>query len=145
APDAQAVSALLTPHSSGLTTLVAPVEPGLAESIPAVTVTAVLQVLKRMFDFVVVDTPPAFDDHVLAAFDQSDLVALIATLDIPALKNLKLTLETMELLNYPRERWRVVINRADSKVGLSIGEVEKSLKTQIAAQIPSSRDVPAAI
>ncbi|MFL6139672.1 MAG: CpaE family protein [Frankiaceae bacterium] len=145
APDAQAVSALLTPHSPGLTTLVAPVEPGMAESIPAATVTAVLQVLKRMFDFVIVDTPPAFTDHVLAAFDQSDMVALIATLDIPALKNLKLTLETLDLLNYPRERSRVVLNRADSKVGLALSEVEKTLQTSITAQIPSSRDVPASI
>jgi pilus assembly protein CpaE len=145
APDSQAVNALLTPHSPGLTTLVAPVEPGMAESIPATTVTGVLQVLKRMFDFVVVDTPPAFTDHVLAAFDQSDMVALIATLDIPALKNLKLTLETLELLNYPRDRWHIVLNRADSKVGLALGEVEKTLQTHITAQIPSSRDVPASI
>jgi pilus assembly protein CpaE len=143
--DTQSVLSLLTPHSPGLTTLVAPIEPGTAESIPATLVAAVLAILKQEFDFVVVDTPPAFDDHVLAAFDQSDLVALLATLDIPALKNLKLTLETLDLLNYPRDRWRLVLNRADSKVGLALGEVEKTLKAPIAAQIPSSRDVPASI
>jgi pilus assembly protein CpaE len=143
--DASAVASLLTPHSPGLTTLVAPIEPGTAESIPAEMVSTVLEILKREYDFVVVDTPPAFDDHVLAAFDQSDLVALLATLDIPALKNLKLTLETLDLLNYPRERWRVVLNRSDSKVGLSLSEVEKTLKTPISAQIPSSRDVPASV
>src|SRR5205085_2624224 len=93
---------------------------------PATLISRVLQVLRDHFDYVIVDTPPAFDDHVLTAFDLSDVVALIATLDIPALKNLKLTLETMDLLNYPRDRWRVVLNRADSKVGLAIGEVEKS-------------------
>ena len=92
--------------------------------------------LKEQFDFVVVDTPPAFDDHVLAAFDQSDMVALLATLDIPALKNLKLTLETLDLLNYPRDRWRLVLNRADSKVGLAVSEVEKTLKAPISVQIP---------
>jgi pilus assembly protein CpaE len=143
--DFGSLQTLLTPHSPGLTTLVAPVEPGSAESIPAGLVSRILEVLRDHYDYVIVDTPPAFDDHVLSAFDLSDLVALIATLDIPALKNLKLTLETMDLLNYPRERWRIVLNRADSKVGLAIGEVEKSLRTQIAAQIPSSRDVPAAI
>ena len=88
---------------------------------------------------------PTFSDHVLSAFDASDMLLLIATLDIPALKNLKLTLETMDLLNYPRDRWRIILNRADSKVGLAIGEVEKSLRATISAQIPSSRDVPAAI
>jgi pilus assembly protein CpaE len=142
--DIQGISSLLTPHSPGLTTLVAPVEPG-TEAIPASLVSTILEVLKRNYDFVVVDTPPAFDDHVLAAFDQSDVVALLATLDIPALKNLKLTLETLDLLNYPRERWRLVLNRADSKVGLAVSEVEKTLKAPINAQIPSSRDVPASI
>jgi pilus assembly protein CpaE len=143
--DQQAVEALLTPHSPGLTTLVAPVEPGAAESIPAPLVGRVLRVLKQMFEYVVVDTPPAFTDHVLAAFDESDYVALLATLDIPALKNLKLTLETLDLLNYPRDKWRIVLNRADSKVGLQVSEVEKTLRVPIAVQIPSSRDVPASI
>jgi pilus assembly protein CpaE len=143
--DFGAVQALLTPHSPGLTTLVAPVEPGTSEGIPASLVSHLLQVLRDHFDYVIVDTPPAFDDHVLAAFDLSDVVALIATLDIPALKNLKLTLETMDLLNYHRDRWRLVLNRADSKVGLDFREVEKSLKARISAQLPSSRDVPAAI
>jgi pilus assembly protein CpaE len=143
--DEGAVSALLTPHSPGLTTLVAPVEPGAADTIPAPLVGRVLRVLKQMFEYVVVDTPPAFTDHVLAAFDESDYVALLATLDIPALKNLKLTLETLDLLNYPRENWRIVLNRADSKVGLQLTEVEKTLRVPIALQIPSSRSVPASI
>lgn len=143
--DEGALQALLTPHSPGLTTLVAPIEPGAADTISATLVAQILDMLKDMYDYVVVDTPPAFDDQVLAAFDASDAIALIATLDIPALKNLKLTLETLELLNYPRERWHVVLNRADSKVGLSINEVEKTLGTAISAQIPSSRDVPATI
>ena len=82
---------------------------------------------------------------MLTAFDLSDVVALMATLDIPALKNLKLTLETMTLLNYPRDRWRLVLNRADSKVGLAVGEVEKTLRTSISLEIPSSRDVPASM
>jgi pilus assembly protein CpaE len=143
--DHPALTSLLTPHSPGLTTLVAPVEPGTAESIPADLISKIIHLLREQFDFVIIDTPPAFDDHVLAAFDQSDMVALLATLDIPALKNLKLTLETLDLLNYPRDRWRIVLNRADSKVGLALSEVEKTLKVPISVQIPSSRDVPASI
>lgn len=142
--DHTAIEALLTPHSPGLTTLVAPVEPGAAD-IPTHVVAAVLRILREMFEYVVVDTPPAFTDHVLAAFDESDVLALLATLDIPALKNLKLTLETLDLLNYPRDKWRIVLNRSDSKVGLAMGEVEKTLGIPIAAEIPSSRDVPASI
>lgn len=143
--DFTGLQSLLTAHSPGLTCLVAPVDPGSASSIPAELVARILDLLRHHFDFVIIDTPPAFDDQVLAAFDISDIVALIATLDIPALKNLKLTLETLELLNYPRDRWRIILNRADSKVGLAASEVEKTLKASIASQIPSSRDVPAAI
>ncbi len=143
--DVSGLRALLTQHSPGLAALSAPLEPGQAEHIPASLVSDLLQILRDQFDFVVIDTPPAFTDHVLAAFDISDVVALLATLDIPAVKNLKLSLETLELLNYPKEKWRVVLNRADSKVGLDIGEVAKSLHLTIAAQIPSSRAVPASI
>jgi len=143
--DGHALTTLLTPHSPGLTTLVAPVEPGAADTVPAALVTRIIELLRESFDYVVVDTPPAFDDQVLAAFDLSDVVVLLATLDIPALKNLKLTLETLDLLNYPRDRWRIVLNRSDSKVGLSIAEVEKTLRTDITAQVPSSRDVPASV
>jgi pilus assembly protein CpaE len=143
--DLPAVMSLLTPHSPGLSALVAPVEPGSAETIPQSLITTIISLLREQFAFIVIDTPPAFTDHVLAAFDQSDLIALLATLDIPALKNLKLTLETLDLLNYPRERLRVVLNRADSKVGLALAEVEKTLRVPIALHIPSSRAVPASI
>jgi pilus assembly protein CpaE len=143
--DSEAIHTILTPHSPGLTALVAPVDPGSGESVPPSLVTRIIDLLRAQFDYVVVDTPPAFDEQVLAAFDASDVIALIATLDVPALKNLKLTLETLDLLQYQREKWRVVLNRADSKVGLSLTEVEKTLRTEISAHVPSSRDVPAAI
>jgi pilus assembly protein CpaE len=143
--DATAVQDLLTSHSPGLDALVAPVEPGAAERIPAALVSDLLTVLQSMYDYVVVDTPPAFTDHVLAAFDLSDDLVLLATLDIPALKNLKLTLETLDMLGYQRDRWHVLLNRADSKVGLSVSDVEKTLKCKIAAEVPSSRAVPACI
>lgn len=142
--DGPALRSLMTAHSSGLMALVAPPDPTTAEKITTPLVQRVLEILADDFDYVIVDTPPALEDHVLAAFDLSDTVALLATLDIPALKNLKLTIETLDMLAFPREKCRIVLNRADSKVGLAISEVEKTLRTPIAAQIPSSRDVPAA-
>jgi pilus assembly protein CpaE len=143
--DESAVRSIVTPHSPNLDTIVAPVEPGTADSIPASVVTELLRVLRTMYDLVVIDTPPAFTDHVLAAFDNSDLYVLLATLDVPAVKNLKLTLETLTMLGYPREKWRLALNRSDSKVGLSLGDVEKTLKAKIAVEIPSSRDVSASV
>lgn len=143
--DRTSVAGVVTRHGTNLDAVLAPVEPGAAETISAELVGELLGVLKGMYDVVIVDTPPAFTDQVLTAFDASDHIAMLTTLDIPALKNLKVALETMDLLGYSRDRWHVVLNRADSKVGLAIEDVQKTLKLPIAAQIPSSRAVPAAI
>jgi pilus assembly protein CpaE len=143
--DEQGVQSLVTPHSPGLDTVLAPTEPGQAERIDVKVVGELVRVLRRMYDFVVIDTPPAFSEDVLAAFDASDCYVLLATLDIPALKNLRLTLEMLELLGYPQANWLVALNRSDSKVGLGIDEVERTLRVPIAVQIPSSRAVSASI
>ena len=143
--DRTSIAGAVTHHSKNLDTVLAPVEPGAVELISAELVVELLQVLKSMYDVVVVDTPPAFTDQVLAAFDASDHMALLTTLDVPALKNLKLALETLDLLGYSRDRFHVVLNRADAKVGLAVEHVQQTLGMPIAVQLPSSRAVPAAI
>jgi pilus assembly protein CpaE len=92
-----------------------------------------------------VDTPPDFKDCVLAALDVSDVYVLLATLDVPSLKNLRLTLDMLDLLGYRRDNWQIVLNRADSKVGLNATDVEKTLKVPIAARVPSSGAVSTSI
>ena len=72
-----------------------------------------------MFDYVVVDTPAQFSEHVLTAMDVSAHHVLLTTPDVPALKNLRVTLDMLDLLSYPREIRSIVLNRSDSKVGLS--------------------------
>jgi pilus assembly protein CpaE len=143
--DELGVRSIMTPHpSSGLDVLLAPLEPHDAERIPATMVTDLLNQLKRMYDVVVVDTPPAFTEHVLAALDVTDHRLLLATLDIPALKNLKLTIEMLQLLGYPNVNQHVILNRADAKVGLTVADAERALPQKVACRIPSSRDVPMA-
>ena len=140
--DDAGVRALLTSHPSGLQVLAAPDDPSLAETVGEETVRGLLAALTRQFDYVIVDSPPALSDVVLAAFDRSDHVALLTSLDIPALKNTKITLRTVEALQYPRDRFGLVLNRADSKVGLDAADVQKVLQTPVVGWIPSSRDVP---
>ncbi len=139
------LSGLLTPYSPGLDVLVAPIAPAAARRVSPMLVAEVLHVLRRQMDYVVVDTPAGFDDQVLAALDLSHRVALITTLDLPALRNLNSTLQTLRLLGYPEDRWRVVVNRADSQVGLPLQDVQAMLDAPIAAYIPSSGDVPASV
>ena len=142
--DKQGLDSVVVRHDSGVDVVCAPTSPAEADHIPAATVTELLKVAKGLYDYIVVDTPPAFDEHVLAAFDMSDVSILLATLDVPAVKNLRLTLDTLDLLGHPRDSWVVVLNRANSKVGLTIDDVATALHRPIAVQIPSSVSVPAA-
>jgi pilus assembly protein CpaE len=143
--DEQGLKSVVTHHESGLDAACAPAEPSDADRIPGQTVSELLKVAKRCYDFVVVDTPPAFTEHVLAAFDNSDLLVLIATLDIPAVKNLRLTLDTLDLLGSPKEDRVIVLNRSDAKVGLRSEDVVAVIKQEIAVMVPNSTAVPASV
>jgi pilus assembly protein CpaE len=143
--DAMTLKSFLTRHDSGVWTLVAPTEPTIADTIHPGSIGTILKLLRSNFDFVVIDTPPAFSEPVLAAFDESDWLVMLATLDVPSIKNLRLTLQTMELLHFPKNRLRVVVNRADSKVGLRMPDVEKLLSSPVDTTIPSSRSVPLSV
>ena len=143
--DALTLKSFLTRHDSGIWALIAPTEPTVADTINPGTIAGILKLLRTAFDYVVIDTPPAFSEPVLGAFDESDWLVMLATLDVPSIKNLKLTLQTMELLHFPKNRIRVVVNRADSKVGLRLPDVEKLLSSPVDATIPSSRSVPLSV
>lgn len=139
--DFSVLEPLLTPHSTGISALVAPVQPDARDSIPASLVGRILSMLKDNFDYVVVDTAPTFDEFVLQAFDETDVLLLVTTLDVPTLKNVKIAVETLDLLNFPKARRRLVLNRADDKVGLTADEVEGTLGMKIDASIPTSSQV----
>lgn len=143
--DEGAAASLLTEHSPGLSVVAAPVHMDAYDQAKPDEVGALLERLKSMFDVVVVDTSGIFDDHALAALDRTDRLVLVGTLDIPALKALKLAAGTLDLLNFPRERWSFVLNRADARVGLSDKEFEETLGLKADCRLASSREVLAAV
>jgi pilus assembly protein CpaE len=143
--DNTGAASLLTSYRQDLDMLLAPITPGDAEKIPPPLVGELLGILRSIYDYVVVDTPAQFSEHVLTAMDASAHLVLLTTPDVPALKNLRITLDMLDLLSYPREIRSIVLNRADSKVGLSLDDVDRVVRWPIAAHIPSSRDVPISI
>jgi pilus assembly protein CpaE len=143
--DSTLVRALLTPYSPGVDVLLAPVGPTEAERIGRELVTQVLAAVRPLADVVIVDTPAHFTDAVLAALDVSEVHLLVATPDVPALKNLRVAMDMLDLLRLPREYRLVVLNRCDAKVGLTTADIDRVLQTPISAQVPSSRDVPLSI
>jgi pilus assembly protein CpaE len=101
-----------------------------------------LRVLRNNFSYVVVDASADYTDLALACFDLSDAICLVTGLDVVGVKHLSKALETLLTIGLPRERFRIVLNRADSKVGLDSGDVERVMKIQVDTMIPSSRLVP---
>lgn len=137
-------SVVVRHEPTGLDIVAPSSDPGDAERIPGDVVLELLRTARAHYDYVVVDTPPAFTEHVLTALDVSDLAVLITTLDIPAVKNLRVAMNTLDTLGGSKDNRVVVLNRAGLKVGLDSDEVETALKQAIAVSIPNSLSVPAA-
>jgi pilus assembly protein CpaE len=139
--DMSMLSTLLTRHDSGLSVLAAPTHPDAKDSISTTLVRRVLGALRGQFDYIVVDTSPGFDEQVLSAFDETDECVVVATLDVPTVKNVKMSMETLDLLNLATGHRYLVLNRADEEVGLTPANVEAILKMGVTVQFPSSMDV----
>jgi pilus assembly protein CpaE len=143
--DAEGINSILTRHSTNLSVVAAPVRLDSLDQASVDDIGKLLDALRRMVDFIVVDTSGVFDDQALCALDRSDLIVLVGTLDIPSLKALKLATSTLEVLNFPKSTWKFVLNRADGKVGLTAEEYEKTLGLKADCSLVSSREVLAAV
>lgn len=138
-------SFLVTHEPSGLRVLPAPLEPAFADQVSAHDMTRIVDMLRTFCAFVVVDTPAYFNDVVLGLVESSDEVLLVAGMDIPNIKNVKIGLQTLRLLDTPTEKLHLVLNRANSKVKLEVSEVEKTLGMKASALIPSDIAVPQSV
>jgi pilus assembly protein CpaE len=104
-----------------------------------------LRSIRNDFPWVIVDASVDYSDSALVCFDLSDAICLVTGLDVVGVKHLSKALDTLLTIGLPRERFRVVLNRADSKVGLDASDVERVMKIQVDAMIPSSRLVPTSL
>ena len=144
--DASLLKDLLVAHEpDGLLVLPAPLEPAFADQIGAAEMVRIVEILRTFAGYVVIDTPAYFNDVVLGLIEVSDDVLLVAGMDIPNIKNVKIGLQTLKLLNTPMEKLRLILNRANSKVKLDSSEVERTLGVKADALIPSDIVVPQAV
>lgn len=143
--DGSGLRSVVTRHGSGLDVLCAPPHPGDADRITPALVTELLRVARSEYEVVVVDTPPSFDERVIATFDVADVSLVLTTPEIPSLKNLRLALDTLDLLGHPQDLRRIVLNRAGAKTGLTARDVAHALHGEVEAQVPDSPDVSQSI
>ena len=135
--DYSLLETLLTRHEN-CSILAAPTHPEGKDRVSPTMIRRVLRILRQHFDYVIVDTSPSFDDQVLHAFDETDECILVATLDVPTVKNVKVALETLDALNLVEGHRHLLLNRADDEVGLSPANVESLLKMPVATALPSA-------
>jgi pilus assembly protein CpaE len=143
--DAEKVEGFLTPHSSGAHALLAPSRPDQAAAVTVEFLREVYGALRSSHDYVIVDTAPGFTPEVIASIDTATHLVVVGMLDALSLKDTKLGLETLELMGVEPERIRLVLNRADSKVGISLGEAEAILGRTPDILVPSDEEIPRAL
>jgi len=143
--DAEKVEAYIARHVSGVGVLLAPTRPDHASAVSTEFLRELYPVARAMSDYVIIDTPTGFTPEVISAIDASSDVCMVSALDTLALKNTKLGLETLALMGYEQDRVTLVLNRADSNVGLSSDAVATVVGRHPDVLVPSHRDVVRAI
>ncbi len=143
--DSEMLNSFLTTHSSGVKVLPAPIDPTQDEAISTKTTKKILDILSDFNDYIVIDTPSSFSDNVLLILEETDCLCMITGMDVPSIKNLKITLQLLEQLKFPPENIFLILNRADTKVGITMDEIKKTINRNIDITIPSNRVVPLSV
>jgi pilus assembly protein CpaE len=136
-PSPELLDSVMAQHESGIDVLLAPTRPELAELFHPEHIRQIFEALRKSYDYVVVDTWASFHEVILALFDVSSEIVLLTTLDMPAVKNIRMFLDVCDGIHYPKDRVRLVLNRADSTGGLRIQEIEESIQHKVASSLTS--------
>jgi pilus assembly protein CpaE len=140
--DPDVVEEILINHgASGVRILAAPQRPEMADKISADQFSKVVQYLQRMYAYVVVDTSHVLSDVVLSMFDISDVIVLLTTQEIPAIKNARLFLDLLQTMGVGKDRIVFAMNRYDKRIGITPERVSENLKHEISVAIPLDEKV----
>ena len=128
-------------HESGIRVLAAPDDPEQADGIEAYQVASVIEAARARFECVVIDTPTALSEAVLVALEQADQILVLATLDLPSVRNLGIMLATLKKLKVPVERVSLLLNKVEPDVGIDVSRVEQYFPQGFSMIIPYGREV----
>lgn len=143
--DSDKLEGYVAHHGSGVRVLIAPTRPDHAGAVTPEFLRDVYALFRTTCDYLIVDTPPGFTPEVIASTDSSSHICMVGVLDSLSLKNTKLGLETLELMGYDSDRIRLVLNRADSRVGITRDDVMAIVGRPPDVLVPSDRDIPRAL
>ncbi len=127
----ESLDTFLINHSAGIRVMLAPPSPEMAELVTPTATKRMLEALRATHDLVVVDCMPSFNETTLAILDLADTVLTMLSLEITSIKNIRLFLEVAEQLGYGPDKIRLVLNRADSSLGIRVADVEHSIGRRV--------------
>ncbi|MEJ7765611.1 MAG: AAA family ATPase [Acidimicrobiales bacterium] len=135
----------LSVHETGFHVLAAPRDPVEAERVTPADVVRIVEAVSRRFDHIVVDTPAQLSEIVTVTLDLSEQLFVMTTLDLPSVRNMSVFLSTLERLRIPTESVQLILNKAESDVGIDISQVEKLFPQGFRAVLPYSKEVSRSI
>jgi pilus assembly protein CpaE len=139
------LNGFLSTHPSGIKVLPAPTDPSQAELVDLGTTINIFGMLNKMFDYMVIDSPSRFSEEVLAVLKKLDWLCMVSSMDVASIKNLKVSLKLLRQLKFPDHKIITIMNRANTRVGLDLNELESAISRKIDVFIPSSIMVPIAM
>jgi pilus assembly protein CpaE len=135
--EVESIDTFVINHSAGIRVLLAPPSPEMAELITPSGIKRVIEALRLTHDLVVVDCTAFFNDTTLAILDSADIILTMLSLEITSIKNMRLFLEVADQLGYEAGKVRLVLNRADSALGIRVQDVEHSIGRKVDETIVS--------
>ena len=130
---------MITHAESGIKILAAPPRPEDAESVDGDQFTLLLEFLRKIYPYVIIDGPSVLNEIGLSAFDISDIIVLITTQDIPSIRNARMFLDLTKVLGIENQRVLIAMNHYDKRIGITPDKVSESFKTEVSAVIPYER------
>jgi pilus assembly protein CpaE len=135
------IGPLMTTHKGGFDVLAAPPDPVAAEGMGPSTIAAVIDAVRMSYDYVLIDTPPSLNEVVLGAFDVSDHLLVLATLDIPSVRNMRVFLTTLDRLRISQEGLHLILNKAEKGVELTADDIHRVLGRGWDLELPYDKEV----
>jgi pilus assembly protein CpaE len=135
--DPEIVNNVTIRHSqSGIKILSAPTKPEQSDMVTSEQFSKVVTYLRNMYSYIIIDTASALQNITASAINNSDLLILLTTQDIPSIKNSRLFLDETDALGFDRKRIIFVMNKFDKRIGITPEKVSENLKQEISAVIP---------
>jgi len=135
----------LSVHETGFHVLAAPRDPVEADRVTPPDVIRIVEAIRRRFDHIVIDTPAQLSEMVTVSLDLSEQLFVMTTLDLPSVRNMSVFLSTLDRLRIPTDTIQLILNKAESDVGIDIAQVEKLFPQGFRAVLPYAKEVSRSI